>query len=310
MPQYLVFGGTFQSDLEFPELPPSDGGAPRWVLTTRPGVPALPDDSILLGEDAVHGDITVHLYRTPAGYWLKYSDTGSFELTAEGSQITWHCPPETATLVPYARMDVLGRVIPMAIHAEGLLNLHGSAVFTGKESIGFLAPKLHGKSTLALALVRGGAKLLTDDTLVVDTRSTPIARPGVHAMRLWSDSADRLMGEAPSDAPANDKLIVSDIPMEQRMQLPSALGALYLLQPVKPEPGRPAVTRRQLSGMEGALALVGHGKLTPLLGKGQSAVTLERATTIARKIPVYALSVVRDYDRLPEVVQQLLEWHR
>jgi hypothetical protein len=310
MPQYLVFGGTLQSDLDFPELSPSDGGDLRWTLTTRPGVPAPPDGSTLLGTDEVHGDITVQLYRTPSGYWLQYSDTGSFEITGEGRHLTWHRPPDTPTLVRYAQMDVLGRVIPMAIHAEGQLNLHGSAVFTGKESIGFLAPKLHGKSTLALALVRGGAKLLTDDTLVVDTRSAPIALPGVHAMRLWSDSADRLMGDAAPEAPSNDKLIVSDIPMEQRMQLPSPLGALYLLQPVKAEPGRTAVSRRQLSPMEGALALVGHGKLTPLLGKGQSAVTLERASAIARKVPVYALSVVRDYDRLPEVVGQLLEWHR
>ncbi|HWA14782.1 MAG TPA: hypothetical protein VG817_00005, partial [Gemmatimonadales bacterium] len=60
---------------------------------------------------------------------------------------------------------------------------------------------------------------------------------------------------------------------------------------------------------EGALALVGHGKLTPLLGKEESAVTLQRATAIARKVPVYALSIVRDFARLPAVVEQLLAWH-
>lgn len=309
MPQYLVFGDTLQSDLEFPELPASHGTLPRWTLRTESTTPDLPEGSALLGTDEVHGEITVDLYRTPAGYRLAYSDTGSFALTNGGRTISWHRPPETPTLVPYARMDVLGRVIPMAIHAEGLLNLHGSAVSTARESIGFLAPKLHGKSTTALALVRAGARLLTDDTLVVDARDQPMALPGVHAMRLWSDSADRLMGDAAPKAPNNDKLIVSDIPMEKRMQHPSPLGALYLLQPVKAEADRAAVSRRQLSPMEGALALVGHGKLTPLLGKQESAVSLQRATAIARKVPVYALSVVRDFGRLPEVVEQLLAWH-
>lgn len=310
MPQYLVFGGLFQSDLDFPELPSSEGSVARWTLQTVPGAPAPPDGSTLLGKDEVHGEITVDLFRTADGYQLHYSDTGSFTITDGGRRLTWHRPAETPTLVPYARMDVLGRVIPMAIHAEGLLNLHGSAVSTEQESIGFLAPKLHGKSTTALALVKAGARLLTDDTLVVDARQAPMALPGVHAMRLWADSADRLMGDAAPKAPDNDKLIVSEIPMEKRMQQPSPLGALYLLQPVKAEPGRPAVSRRQLSPMEGALALVGHGKLTPLLGKQEAAVSLQRATAIARKVPVYTLSVVRDFERLPEVVAQLMEWHR
>lgn len=308
--QYLVFGGTLDSDLDFPELPPTDGSALRWTLQTNSGLATPPADATLLGEDEVHGDITVHLYRTQTGYWLKYSDTGSFEIREAGRQITWHRPPDTPTLVDYARMDVLGRVIPVGIHAEGLLNLHGSAVYTGTESIGFLAPKLHGKSTLALALVRGGARLLTDDTLVVDIREGPIALPGVHAMRLYGDSAGRLMGDAAPAAPKGNKLIVSDIPMEQRMQLPSPLGALYLLRPAKADDGRPAAVRRRLSPMEGALALVGHGKLTPLLGKGESAVTLARATAIARVVPVYALSIVRDFGRLDQAVEQLLAWHR
>lgn len=309
MPQYLVFGGLFQSDLDFPELPASTGDASRWTLTTVSGSSEAPPGSTLLGTDEVTGDITVQLYATAEGYWLQYSDTGSFAIRDSGTQLTWYRPEETPRLVTDARMDVLGRVIPMAIHAEGLLNLHGSAVSTEKESIGFLAPKLHGKSTTALALVKAGAKLLTDDTLVVDSRTAPVALPGVHAMRLWADSAGRLMGDAAPTSPENDKLIVSDIPLTQRMQHPSPLGALYLLQPVKAEAGRPAVARRQLNPMEGALALVGHGKLTPLLGKQEAAVTLQRATAIAKKVPVYGLSVVRDFERLPEVVEQLLEWH-
>ncbi|HWA16449.1 MAG TPA: hypothetical protein VG817_08445, partial [Gemmatimonadales bacterium] len=120
----------------------------------------MPDpapDSVLLGTDEVTGDITVALYRTTDGYWLQYSDTGSFAILGAGRQLTWHHPPLTSRLTLDARMDVLGRVIPMAIHAEGLLNLHGSAVSTARESIGFLAPKLHGKSTTALALVKAGA---------------------------------------------------------------------------------------------------------------------------------------------------------
>lgn len=309
MPQYLVFGGSFQSDLDFPELPASDGSVPRWTLTTEHGVPEPPSGSTLLGTDEVTAGVTVELYQTPAGYWLKFSDTGSFAILEQGRTLRWYRPAEIRSLEGMARMDILGRVIPMAIHADGMLNLHGSAIYTGTESIGFLAPKFHGKSTTALALVHAGGQLLTDDTLVVDSRATPTALPGVHAMRLWADSADRLMGDAAPTSPVQDKLIVSDIPLEKRMQLPSRLGAIYLLTPAKADASVPTVTRRQLSPMEGALAMVGHGKLTPLLGKQEAAVTLTRATAIAQKVPVYTLSIVRDFNRLDEAARQILAWH-
>lgn len=309
MPQYLVFGGTLHSDLIFPELPPSGGDASRWTLTTRRGVPTPPEGSIQLGTDEVTQGVSVDLYKTPSGYWLAFSDTGSFEVLADGRELRWYRPDEIPSLEEKARLDVLGRVIPMAIHAEGMLNLHGSAIYTGTESIGFLAPKHHGKSTTALALVHAGALLLTDDTLVVDTRSAPMALPGVHAMRLWGDSADRLLGDAAPSSANNDKLLVSDIPFDKRMQVASPLGAIYILTPVKGDPSLPAAVRRRLSPMEGALAMVGHGKLTPLLGKQESAVTLQRATAIAQKVPVYTLSIVRDFNRLGEAVQQILAWH-
>jgi hypothetical protein len=43
-------------------------------------------------------------------------------------------------------------------------------VRVGDRALGFLAPKFHGKSTLAYALVAAGAGSITDDTLPVELR--------------------------------------------------------------------------------------------------------------------------------------------
>ncbi len=69
------------------------------------------------------------------------------------------------------RADLLGRVMALAAHADGRLTLHASAVSVAGRAVAFVGPKHAGKSTLALALVRKGARLLTDDTLVVRLQS-------------------------------------------------------------------------------------------------------------------------------------------
>src|SRR5690606_30149341 len=113
----------------------------------------------------------------------------------DGATINWTHPVDVPTA--NARADLTSRVMATALYASGMVCLHGSAVVPDTEAIGFVAPKYHGKSTLAMALVRSGARLLTDDTLPVVPGSPPFAQPGLHATRLWPDSAERVgMGES------------------------------------------------------------------------------------------------------------------
>jgi hypothetical protein len=46
-----------------------------------------------------------------------------------------------------------------------------------------------------------------------------------------------------------------------------------------------------------------------LLGGPEATVVLDRAVAVAREVPVYTLHVVRDLNRLADVVAQLVEWH-
>ncbi len=347
MSRYQLFGRCLESDLLFPELTPGTG-SPDWVLRTSSGNAEPPAGSVYLGEDDVQGDIRVRLYGTSAGFWLAFDDSGSFAITDGGRMIRWYRPTgggDGRDVDAAARIDVLGRVLSLALHADGRRCLHGSGVCLGGVGLGFLAPKFHGKSTLSLALVRAGARLVTDDTLVVDPASIPLALPGVHVMRLWSDSARRLLlahesGDAAAELPdpaaypildpsmypimdakggldiahdlaGQDKLCLPHLAPSRRMREPAPLAAIYLLAPAGSSTSerQPAAARTLLPPTAAALALVGNGKLTPLLGRREAAIALRRAVDVARAVPVYTLSFLRDFNRLPEVVEQILDWH-
>lgn len=306
MPDYAVFGGCLRSDIAFRELALVQSGRPDWTLRTVQAVGAS-CGAERLGQDQVDGSVYVRLYRRRDGYLLEFDDTGSFEVSAGGSEIRW-CPGPHATLEA-ARTDVIGRVLAVALHASGTLSLHGSAVALGCGGVAFLAPKFHGKSTLALALANAGARLITDDTLPVDPGPPASVRPGVHSLRLWDDSVARL-GSVAAEAtpPRGEKHLVKNLPDARMLLVPTALHAIYLLSPVASTNGV-AVRRTRLSAVPSVLSLVRHAKLGPLLGRSESVHVFESAVAIARTVPVYTLEVFRDFDRLPEVVEELMGWH-
>lgn len=305
---YRVFGGALASPIGFPELPRTPGAA-DWVLETVDPAPA-PRDAVLLGTDDVEADVRVHLYRDADGYRLVFDDTGTFEVLAEGARLTWAAGPRADERS--VRLDVLGRVLPLAMHAAGTLTLHGSAVAVGGSGIGFLGPKHFGKSTLSQALVAAGARLATDDALPVALAGgTAWMRPGVPAARLWGDSLAWLRaGRAEGSGDGGGKTTLAPLPAAQIVDERVPLAALYVLAPRRPEPTAPPARRARLPAVQAALALVAHAKLGPLLGRGEAALMLDRASRVADALPVYRLELVRDFAHLPAVVDALLAWHR
>ena len=300
---YAVFGGSLRSEVEFPALAPARADdAPRWTLRVVGAArDAGPCD--LLGEDQVESGVRVRLYRHARGLRLEYDDTGTFDVLGAGGEIEWH---PGAARVDAARQDVLGRVLPAALHAAGTLCLHGSAVSLPAGGIGFLAPKYHGKSTLAQALVRSGAALLSDDVVPAEAGPPPRLFPGVQHVRLWRDSAARLGGGADVEE-AGGKRRVSPAGAIPAAPVPAL--ALYLLAPVAAGDAGPAARRTRLAPLPAAMALLAHARLAPLMGKQESVVLLDRAVALAAAVPVYTLEVVRDFARLDEAVERIRAWH-
>lgn len=304
---YEVFGGRLRSELEFPELPVAPEGAPSWHLRLRTG-PAKPVTGELVGRVDVDDRVTVELSRHAEGWRLAYSDTGIFEISPNGERLDWY--PGADHDLSAARVDVLGRVLAVALHAQGILCLHGSAVAFEHGTVAFLAPKFHGKSTTALALARSGAKLVTDDCLPVELSDPPMARPGVHAVRLWRDSVDEVGHEGPLDTGPGGKFLLTDLPMDRLMRAPTPLAALYFLTPVTDANDKtPAVERVPVLGLDASLSLLGQTKIGALLGGSEAGTLLKMASRVAELVPIYRLRVVRDFSRLDEVIDGIRALH-
>ena len=301
---YAVFGGCLQSDLPVPELPVVTDVAPDWTFATITRRAARP--LIFLGEDRVTDAVRVRLYRHAGGYQLLFDDTGCFDVSRNGSSIVWSAPPDVS--LNAVRLDLLGRVLALAAHASGILCLHGSAVACGSEGIVFLAPKFHGKSTMAAALARAGASVLADDTVPVEPGPPALLRPGVPAVRLWRDAAHQLGdGLAVLDGSHGAKALFSQGRRHDARQ-GCPLAAIYLLQPVMPD-SVPPVRRVPVPPVAAALAIVEHARLGPLLRGPEAGTVLAMAAALARSTPVFAMQVARSFDRLPDVVTTLSGWH-
>lgn len=306
MHHYRLFGDVLRSEVSFPELEQTVVTTPRWTLRCADPAPPLPDGRFL-GEDVVTGDVRVRMYDRDHGLRIVFDDTGCFDVSPDGALITWYRPPDAQ--LSDVRADLTGRVIAAALHLTGTVSLHASAVVVSGSAIGLIGVKGRGKSTLALALVRNGARLLTDDTLPVTQGSPPLAMPGLHATRLWPDSASRVgLGRAEPAEPGA-KMLYSHLPEQDITNEAAPLVALYILSPSREALNDSPVWRTPLPGVQAALALVGHSKLAPLLRHASAGEMMKAAGDLTSRVPVYRLDVVRDLDTLPEVAAVVRGWH-
>ena len=307
MPRYDVFGYRIESDIELPELPASTrSGASAWRIQTVGG--RLRGGAVApLGTEAVFGSVQVHAFELDCGFRLVFDDTGTFDVSPRERVIAWHPGPGAANVA--VRADLLGRVLALAAHADGLLALHASAVSIAGHAVAFIGPKHAGKSTLALALVKHGAKLLTDDTLVVRRAADEklLAAPGVQRVRLWRDSARALGAESSGEAGA--KPTVDCLTSDELESTSVPLSACYVLEDAG-DRSTAEIHRDRLTPVHAAVACVRFSKLGALGGGSAAAAILDRAVTLTKIVPVFVAKVERDLTRLDDVAERIMDWHR
>ncbi len=307
MPDYQLFGGILRSEVDFPELSPLRSDSACWHLS-KSALPEAAAPPVVLGREAVEHDVEVTLARYPGGLRLTFDDTGVFDISEDGRAIMWH-PPEAPDLNA-VRKDVLGRVMAIALGQEGIVPLHGSAVDLGGVAIAFLAPKFHGKSTTATALVNTGARLLADDLVPVTPGTQPMVLPSVPVVQLWGDSAKRVGTSAArvGTRSKSAKVQVAWTDAGRHATTPVPLGGLYLLAPVRAD-ANAAVRRTRVAGVEAALALLGQTKVGALIGVEKRSTLLHQLADLAEVVPVYRLEVPRDFGRIGELTDTLWGWH-
>jgi hypothetical protein len=314
MPDYFVFGGCLRSELTFPALTQAHGLTPNWML--RLGTLSRSDDAEVLSDVELSPTCRIRLTRGDGWFRYSHSCTGSFEVFAEGRRIIFE--PSKRGDLDGARADFISRVLLYCLDHSSTTLLHGSAVRVGGGALAFLGPSGSGKSTLALALTRGGAHHICDDILPVEAGTKPMVWSSDDIIRLCSDSRSHLASSAnvirresdgkfviaKREAGSTQSAFAADRPSAR-----SQLDAIYVLNPSNSSDGTAAARRRLVSPTSAVAILTQHLKLGPVVGREDRIRLVRQLGAIVRAVPVYELSVLRDWARVEEVIDCVIGWH-
>ncbi len=300
---YSVYGERLASTLPLPELDEIPAGPARWTATVVDELPEMRDGT-LLGADLLYEEVHARLFQHADGHRIVVDDTGEFDLSRDRRSVA--ICPKAGSWPDFVRAHFTGRVLATALYLDGMLPLHGSSVATGEGVAGFLAPKGFGKSTLALALARAGAWLLSDDTLPLEI-GTGRAWPGLHGLRVHEDSLAAVGMAGAHMKTREGKHVITEVGTERLFLRPMPVSALYLLVPV--EPGATATERFAMPPALAAISVVAHVKIGRMLGPAEAPTMLARSADIVQRVKVYQLTVPRELAKLPATARQILEWH-
>jgi hypothetical protein len=210
---------------------------------------------------------------------------------------------EEEAMLAYLLVDALS----FSMVRLGWEPLHATAVVTKRGVAAFAGNSGAGKSTLAAAFVQGGAKLVTDDMLIMKADGRDwFAQPGPPRIKLYRDMTRRIFGTAERGVPMNavtEKLIIPLGP-EQTVTSPAPVAGLYILDDDVSTAPQAVIERLSPSrAFPRVLAnTAGHYPFEPARLTRQ----LEFASGLVRDVPVRALSYPRKTDEMLHVCDAVL----
>ncbi|MEM7052785.1 MAG: hypothetical protein AAF604_24180 [Acidobacteriota bacterium] len=197
-------------------------------------------------------------------------------------------------------IHLLGTVLPFWLEQRGRLALHGAVAEVGGRAVALLGAGGAGKSSLLMALLESGGRLLSDDLLIVDPE-TREAHPAVPEMRLWLDDAARWRG---AEAAGGYQRVVAEldkrwVPVapEHFVSVPRCLALMVL--PRRRE-GLAEASWQRISPSAAVAELLRHSRVARLAAAaGLEAGRLDRLAGLAREVPMRSLTYPSGVARLP-----------
>jgi hypothetical protein len=234
--------------------------------------------------------------RGSRSYYTGTSVEDGFRLRFWGScEVVLNRSLTRATVHPMSDVDpdllsvlVSGTLLAFVLTLRGEAVLHASAVQVGDAALGFIGASGMGKSTMATLMCAGGARLVTDDVLLLDlTKAPATCALGATELRLRK-GADHLAGrfgsapELRTTGDARQALVAEAATTED---LP--LAALVVPLPDH-APGRRTAEITRLSSQE---AMVLLSRFPRLLGWQDAAVlrtSFHQLADVVERVPVHA----------------------
>lgn len=235
---------------------------------------------------------------------LEYPDGYHFRVAPAGDRVVARWP--THATFEDASCYLLGPVLRFVLNIRGVTCLHASAVEVAGGAIAFAGESGAGKSTTAAALVRAGARLLTDDTVtLVRSGEDVMVHPGYAGLRVWPDVTAALRGpgvELPRVSPGWDKRFLAAEGRAFDLR-PVPLRAVYVLGDRRTA-GAPCI--EALSARDRLLALLPHVREEGPDGRTGLAHAFEALAALVERVPVRRLVPHAHLDRLTALVDLVL----
>jgi hypothetical protein len=236
-----VFGLDVHADAPLPFLegtPAAATGRELSVALTAQGEVPWPATARPISDER-HPDGSVSFQiedGREAGYRITGPLYGASVIAADGLRL--HGFPGEGGMAGWQRL-LIAQALPFVAVMRGLEVLHASAVATGSGAVALAGPSGSGKTSLALAMQRRGATLLTDDVLAVERIGEElIAHPGAPVTGVELGEAERLRADG---VDLGEVLATNPRERVARASLegsPRPLRALFLLERA-PRGGKP-----------------------------------------------------------------------
>jgi hypothetical protein len=275
-----------------------------------PAPPATDKPNIVIYEHAGRRPATIppssfgYSYHVLANGSVHVSWSGlfDFEVSADGARIDVHTGalPDAEPAYTY----LISQVISVALLKRNIESFHASAVAHDGKAIVLLGESGRGKSTLTAALLQHGAKLITDDLLVLRSHGDDyVAVPGAFRIKLEPATAARL-GVAWTGTPLADDSgkHIYRLDAEHWVMEDTLVGSIVVLESNAVE-----IRTERLSTADATRALL-EATFNPLHTEpARLAALLSDARKLAASVRVVRLHVPRDFGQLPAVIAEITD---
>jgi hypothetical protein len=300
---YHVYGQTFSSDRPFlcclsPGREPASWrlsfqSTPTWSTEDWERAhrvsPPTPDQGVEIG-------------RNERGWSMRLPELAEF--TCEGGDFTGYLvDPDEAILGELVFLDC---ALPFALELQGVPFLHASAVEYRGRAVAFSTFAGGGKSSLTTGMTLRGHPFVTDDVLVLRPSAEGCqVYPGYPQIRLWSDSAERLLPAGTHDElhpswPKRRGLVQRWAPIATE---PLPLAAIYLVEAAA---DCQEVEITDVRGQAGFFQLLENSPAVAALDFQTQAVRTAQFGDLLRTAALRRIRYPRSYAALPSVLDAVL----
>jgi hypothetical protein len=298
-----------ESDVPLPELDPGGRCGPVCRVRLR----SRRDDLRHEGPWRHHwkganGAVNLSWAPDPRGHRLGFPGLARFHVAADGCEI--HARAVRGTSDVTLRHLLLDQVLPRAMALTGRLVLHAGAVRAGAAALAFVGESGRGKSTLVAGFSELGHEALADDCAVVepDDRHGSRLLPSYAGLRLLPDALERVVDDR------CELTDVADYTRKRRVRPvapapagePVPLRALFLLEPPARRT-RDSIEIERVSLQAAFTGLLRGSFQLDTSEPGRLARLFDVLAAVAAEVPVFSLVFPRDFTRLADVRDAVLD---